>query len=643
MKKKILITGGMGFIGKFLTRKLLERTNSDIVIVDNLAASMADMDIINNPRVTFFQNDLSVWQVPNGDKYYQIYHLAAPVGPVKVLEYAGRIAGIIISHLEKMADLAITMDAKLMFISTSELYGKHSEGRTPEHVDKTVPDKITVRLEYGVGKLMGEIVLKNLSTAKPLKYNAIRPFNIVGPQQNAESGFVIPRFLQKALVGEDITVYGDGKMIRTFTHVDDFTDALIAIMDSDISGEIFNVGHPDNSISIFELAEKIKKATNSSSKITLVDPKVLFGNTFEEAWDKVPDVSKVKRLINWEPKWTLDQIIEQAAQDKNKFLVDKTEGVKFVITVDTEADYQKSGEDPLNINNFFYLPRFQTLCEKYNFIPTYLITQEIVDNPRATELLRQWQAEGKAEIGAHLHPWTTPPLSEKDKYMRYPSELSDEELKAKLIHLTDSITNNIGKKPLSYRAGRWGFDLRQAHILSDLGYIVDCSVTPKISWANMKGDPEKFGGPDFSREQIKPYMIDKTSILEVPMTIVYTGLVTSDDNWLGKFFNRLKDGLIKNILNKLFFQKKWLRIFPNSVESHWSKIYKAVQNNHIDVLEFMIHSSELALGASRQTKTDDQVEFTFAQLDQLFAFLVNKNVKGASLSDFAVRYKSKIK
>ena len=114
--KKILITGGMGFIGKTLTRKILKDTDYEIVIVDQLSSSYLDKELKENSRIKFYQSDLSEWIPPEEDRYFQIYHLAAPVGPVKVLDYAGRIAGIIISQLEAMADLAIKMDAKLMFI-----------------------------------------------------------------------------------------------------------------------------------------------------------------------------------------------------------------------------------------------------------------------------------------------------------------------------------------------------------------------------------------------------------------------------------------------------------------------------------------------------------------------------------------------
>lgn len=319
--KKILITGGMGFIGKRLVRKLLSRTDKQLVVVDNLSSCQIEKDLVRNKQIEFIEGDFGAWEAPAGDEYCQIYHLAAPVGPVRVLEYAGQIAGLIVNHVYKAAEMAMKMEARLLIPSTSEVYGQNAAGPQDEMSDKIVPGKITVRLEYGVAKMLSEILLKNLSTVKPLKYNFVRPFNIVGPQQNAGSGFVVPRFVKMALAGEPITVYGDGKMVRTFTHVDDFTDAIIGIMESDISGEIFNVGNPGNTATILELAQKVKNLSQSSSKISFVDPKKLFGDSFEEAWDKIPDIKKISKAIGWEPKWTLDDIIRQSIEFEKDTLI----------------------------------------------------------------------------------------------------------------------------------------------------------------------------------------------------------------------------------------------------------------------------------------------------------------------------------
>jgi len=312
--KKVFITGGMGFIGRNLVKKLLNETDYHLDILDNLSSSLVSDELLNNPRINFIESDFSAWEVPEDANYDQIYHLAGPVGPVRVLEFSGRIAQIIVSQLYKAADMAIAMGAKLMFISTSEVYGEHVTEGTPETVSSVVPSDVTVRLEYGVSKLIGEIILKNLSRVSDLKYNCVRPFNIVGPGQNGKGGFVIPRFLEKAQAGEPITVYNEGNMVRAFTHVEDFVNALYSIMESEVFGEVFNIGNAENTITILELAKKVKEATNTSSEIIHVDPKKLYGDDFEEAWDKIPNVDKLVNMIGWKAEKSVDDIIREIVE-----------------------------------------------------------------------------------------------------------------------------------------------------------------------------------------------------------------------------------------------------------------------------------------------------------------------------------------
>src|SRR3989344_1504261 len=197
----------------------------------------------------------------------------------------------------------------------------------------------------------------------------------------------------------------------------------------------------------------------------------------------------------------------------------------LIVTVDTEADDQWNEHSTLSVENVYALPRFQSLCEKYAIQPTYAVTHEVAAAPRATALLKGWQDSGKAESGAHLHPWTTPPFEPGEEHARvFPSELPDEVLRSKLTTLTEKIQSAFGTRPISYRAGRWGFDIRQAILLKGLGYIVDFSVTPSISWKKTRGAPSGRGGPDFSNESLAPHMLNE-QVLEVPMTIVRTGFL----------------------------------------------------------------------------------------------------------------------
>lgn len=310
--------------------------------------------------------------------------------------------------------------------------------------------------------------------------------------------------------------------------------------------------------------------------------------------------------------------------------------MKFIITVDTEADHQKSGDNRVSIKNLESLPKFQNLCAKYNFKPTYLVTYEVATDTKTAAYLKTLQDNDKIEVGTHLHPWTTPSGTETD-FLSYPSRLGGEELFTKLDVLTSLITKNFGKTPTSYRAGRWGLDGRQVAMLQQLGYIVDCSITPKVSWASD-------GGPDFRNAQTQPYFISDKNILEedrnnklleVPMTILYSGLFKKD-KWLGeRLINSLPDNFIKHVLNRLFFRMKWLRIFPNSNSGDWQRIYKSAEINKLPVVMFMIHSSELHQGTSKMSKTQKDVERNFQQLEELLSFFKSKDVESQTLSEFA--------
>lgn len=322
----------------------------------------------------------------------------------------------------------------------------------------------------------------------------------------------------------------------------------------------------------------------------------------------------------------------------------------FIITVDVEADNQWQRPSTLSVKNIKFLPRFQELCEKYDFKPTYFVTYEVANDNESVKILKDFQNRG-SEIGAHLHPWSTPPFFNSLEFEllhhRFPSELSSEELKLKIKNLTALLTKNFGQNPSSFRAGRWGINSGVLEVLADNSYLVDASVTPKVSWAKKDGISEDIYGPDFRSASVAPYYPSQENILasgtlpilEVPMTILCTGFFKKEKNPLVKLFSLLEDSFLKKVLNKIFFRQKWLRIFHNSKLQDWRSIYKSAVANNLPVIQFMIHSSELMPGSSPYAKTDEAVDLIYKQLEEMFNFFKTNNLSGKTLTSFALKYK----
>jgi UDP-glucose 4-epimerase len=320
--RSILVTGGFGFLGTHLVEKLLAEDGSTRVhVVDNLSTSPINVDtfmrhIGRRPELSY--DICSVEEYCKSQQTFpafdEIYHLASVVGPVGVLEHAGKIAASITDDTYRVIDIAQKTGARLCDVSTSEVYGGGRDGYCSENDAKIITPKISVRLEYAVAKLACEIALINTTRVSDLFAVIIRPFNIAGPRQSTKGGFVLPRFIRQAMAGEPITVYGDGKMIRAFTHVSDVADGVIRALRNGQKGEVYNVGNPANKISIVDLAERVIRIAESKSRIDFVDPKALFGPLFEEANDKFPDSDKAMRDLGWKPEHDLDRVIRDSLE-----------------------------------------------------------------------------------------------------------------------------------------------------------------------------------------------------------------------------------------------------------------------------------------------------------------------------------------
>jgi len=314
MSKHVLITGGLGFIGSYCVEKWKE-LGWKVTVIDNLSSNtispndkiVKECNVITNDVVDVFWTTLP--------KFDLILHLGSPVGPVGVLKHSGKMGRIILDDIYWAINGAKINKCPLVFISTSEIYG-HRETKTylEEHDDKVLHGEFTVRNEYAIAKLLSEIVLSNTAKNDPnFKYQIIRPFNVTGARQLPDGGFVLPRFVNQALSNEDITVYYSGEQLRAFTHVKDIVDGIhkVSVCSDELWNNEWNIGNKQNEKTILYLAEQVKILTNSKSNIVHIDPQILHGKLFTEAPEKIPNAEKIESLLQWKPKYGVDEIIRE--------------------------------------------------------------------------------------------------------------------------------------------------------------------------------------------------------------------------------------------------------------------------------------------------------------------------------------------
>ncbi|MDY0928954.1 polysaccharide deacetylase family protein [Pantoea trifolii] len=311
----------------------------------------------------------------------------------------------------------------------------------------------------------------------------------------------------------------------------------------------------------------------------------------------------------------------------------------FLITLDTEGDNlwrNRSGK--VTTRNVQFLPRFQSLCEKYNFKPTWLTNYEMASDPAYVEFGHDLLARGQGEIGMHLHAWYSPPeyaLTDDDwRYQPYLIEFPENILRDKVAYMTDLLESAFQQKMTSHRAGRWAFDEVYARALIDNGYLVDCSVTPRVDWRNSSGAPQGKGGTDYSLFPDHAYYLDINDIsragdsplLELPMSIQYR---------YGAFTNQLK-----KVWNDVRGKKRgpsvnWLRPVGGNVEQMKLVVEQTLSQGN-DYVEFMLHSSEFMPDGSPTFKNEADIERLYDDLEQLFSWLQSRT-QGMTLTEYALQ------
>jgi UDP-glucose 4-epimerase len=310
---KYLVTGGAGFIGSHLVDVLAGR-GDEVIVLDDLSTGRVENldDARQTGLVEFVEGNVCDERLVMEcmQSVDVCIHLAAAVGvklivdrPVDSMLRNVRGNDIVIST-------AAALDRKLLYASTSEIYGKNGRGPLTEESERILGSTTTTRWSYSTSKAFGEILAFGYHRELGVENVVVRLFNTVGPRQAGQYGMVLPRFVRQALNGQDLTVYGDGTQSRCFLHVNDTVRALLTLLENKLAvGQAFNVGSTEE-ITILELAKRVIARTGSHSQIRFVPLEEAYEPGFEEVSHRCPNTALLTATTGWRPRKTVDNAID---------------------------------------------------------------------------------------------------------------------------------------------------------------------------------------------------------------------------------------------------------------------------------------------------------------------------------------------
>lgn len=312
---RVLVTGGAGFIGSHLVERLLKEGHN-VVVLDDLSTGSLDNlgDALCTRLRVVVDSVLNQHEIDHLVEWADcVYHLAAVVGIFSVMQDPSRCLKVNIQGTENVINACLDRidktNTRLIIASTSEVYGKNDGKELIEDMDVMYGNSQNYRWSYAASKLVDEFMAVASYKKHGLPVTICRFFNTVGPRQSPAYGMVLPRFIKQAKAGDPITVFGDGKQVRSFTYVQNTVEALMRLKDCEASyGEIVNIGsnHP---IPIIDLARLVKIMLLSKSPISVTPYKEAYGDGYEDTRYRVPCTDKLKKLTGYAPDTSISDII----------------------------------------------------------------------------------------------------------------------------------------------------------------------------------------------------------------------------------------------------------------------------------------------------------------------------------------------
>ena len=315
---RVFITGGAGFIGSHLCDALVAE-GKEVTILDNLSSGSKKNIAHLEGKIKVVQGDIRDQKLVESLVVESdlILHMAAALGVDNILENPIESISTNFYGSEIVLNAATKYDKRIVIASTSEIYGKNSKQPLSETDDRVVGTPQKLRWTYSDAKALEEATAHALFLTKNLKVTTIRLFNTVGPRQIGKYGMVIPRFIKAASTNEPINIFGDGSQSRVFCHVNDATRAILSLTNSRESiGEVFNIGGMGE-ITILDLAHLVIKTVNSKSEIIFTDYSKAYKVGYEDMHRRVPDISKINKIIGWKPNVDLETTIKDIYESFN--------------------------------------------------------------------------------------------------------------------------------------------------------------------------------------------------------------------------------------------------------------------------------------------------------------------------------------